>query len=82
MNLIPNPGTLDARFLGCTCARMDNHYGRGYHGQAGVFAITGGCPLHDPDSRGAGAPSPGFCGNSAAGKNPDEDYERAEEMEL
>lgn len=48
MSATPNPGTAEARDLGCTCATIDNHYGRGYHGQAGVFVITGGCPLHAP----------------------------------
>ena len=42
----PNPGSDEAAKAGCTCARIDNHYGQGYHGRAGSFMITGDCPLH------------------------------------
>ena|GEM_PF-5175179 len=44
--MTPNPGTREATAAGCTCAAMDNHYGRGYMGQAGVFVYTENCPLH------------------------------------
>lgn len=40
------PGSEQARRGGCTCAIMDNHYGRGYHGQPGVYVMSGDCPLH------------------------------------
>lgn len=51
---IPNPGSKEAVQMGCKCAIMDNHYGRGYHGKAGQFAITGGCPVHDPTDQAKG----------------------------
>lgn len=44
----PNPGSRAAIELGCTCPMMDNHYGRGYHGIAGEFVYTFGCPIHCP----------------------------------
>jgi hypothetical protein len=42
----PNPGSDAALDLGCTCPVLDNGHGRG----AGPFWITGGCPVHAPDS--------------------------------
>lgn len=55
-NAVPNPGSDEAYALGCTCARMDNAYGRGYMGgvrdpRTGepVFVMTVGCPVHCPD---------------------------------
>lgn len=46
----PSPGSDEAAKLGCTCARMDNGYGRGcgYRDENGkpLFWITDGCPLH------------------------------------
>ena len=44
---IPNPGSDAAIDLGCLCGSMDNHYGKGYMGEPGVFRINAGCPLHD-----------------------------------
>lgn len=41
-----NPGSREAIDAGCTCAVLDNGHGRGYMGQAGIFVITAGCPLH------------------------------------
>jgi hypothetical protein len=47
----PNPGSAEARQLGCKCAVIDNGYGCGcgYQDDAGnpLFWITEGCPLHD-----------------------------------
>lgn len=48
MKQIPAPGTEDAQNQGCTCPVMDNEYGRGYHGQAGIYVYTAGCPVHRP----------------------------------
>lgn len=45
-NDIPNPGSPEAVAQGCKCAVMDNHCGRGYRGQSGVFVVTASCPLH------------------------------------
>lgn len=42
----PNPGSLEAHEAGCICAVLDNRRGAGYLGQAGVFVITRGCPVH------------------------------------
>lgn len=46
----PNPGSDAAIEQGCTCARIDNHYGAGVPWPPGEqsFWITEGCPLHDP----------------------------------
>ena len=45
---IPNPGSDEAVWRGCTCAVMDNHYGRGVRMRDGSvnFWISGDCPLH------------------------------------
>lgn len=45
---IPNPGSDAAVALSCSCARIDNGHGKGYHGMPGVFVYTAGCPLHWP----------------------------------
>lgn len=42
----PNPGSLAAQKMGCTCPVMDNGYGHGAYGK-GIFWINEGCPLHD-----------------------------------
>jgi len=50
----PNPGSMEARALGCTCPRMDNRSGLGcYTAPDGspLFWQTEGCPVHAP-SRG------------------------------
>lgn len=50
MTSVSNPGSDAAVRQGCTCARMDNSYGKGYRhyedGRPPVFAITDDCPLH------------------------------------
>lgn len=51
-NKPPNPGSVQAVSLGCTCPRIDNAHGRGYMGGAKdengdiVFVISHGCPIH------------------------------------
>lgn len=47
-NAVPHPGTDAALMRGCKCPVIDNGYGRGWMGQAGVFVYTVGCPLHCP----------------------------------
>ncbi len=49
-NAVPNPGSEEAALRGCTCGRLDNHHGKGYHGMPGVFIYTAGCPVHWPGS--------------------------------
>lgn len=46
---VPNPGSDEAIALSCSCPRIDNGRGKGYHGMPGVFVYTAGCPLHWPD---------------------------------
>ena len=40
------PGSDEARKIGCTCAVIDNHYGRGYHGRSGVYVVNEDCRVH------------------------------------
>jgi hypothetical protein len=55
MNDKPNPGSDEAKEIGCTCPRIDNAYGRGYLGgvkdEKGdvVFVINLDCPVHRED---------------------------------
>jgi len=45
----PNPGSMEAINQGCTCPVMDNAYGTGANGTSGdaaVFWINQGCPVH------------------------------------
>lgn len=46
--ILPTPGSKEAREQGCTCPVMDNRYGEGVTGQDGSlqFWINEGCPLH------------------------------------
>jgi len=46
--LPPKPGSDAAMALGCKCARMDNHYGRGWGGDGDRFGwvISGDCVMH------------------------------------
>ena len=67
-----SPGSKGATDMGCICAVMDNHYGRGLTAGYGTpeepaFWITEGCPLHAPvveqpvtagDRKAAAAPRP------------------------
>ena len=46
--MTPNPGTREAAEKGCTCPTLDNEYGRGYHGEPGVFVYNLFCPVHHP----------------------------------
>jgi excisionase family DNA binding protein len=41
-----NPGSEGAILMGCTCPRIDNHYGRGVRSDSD-FWITQDCPVHD-----------------------------------
>ncbi|RWE46806.1 MAG: hypothetical protein EOS79_11490 [Mesorhizobium sp.] len=45
---VPNPGSDEAAMRGCTCARIDNHHGKGWRGIPGVFVYTSGCIVHWP----------------------------------
>ena len=48
------PGSNAAVKAGCTCARMDNAYGRGAMGSTPgtrMFWISGDCPMHAPSPR-------------------------------
>ena len=40
-----NPGSDKAIKDGCLCPVLDNHHGRGYMGQAGVFVYSELCPI-------------------------------------
>ena len=42
----PAPGSDEARKIGCTCAVIDNHYGRGYRGRSGVYVVNEDCRVH------------------------------------
>lgn len=43
----PNPGSEEARQLGCSCAVIDNHYGRGFpYGGVQCFYVTQTCKVH------------------------------------
>ena len=47
----PNPGSDEARELGCRCPVLDNAHGRGAWGTSGddaVFWTSETCPLHGP----------------------------------
>lgn len=49
----PNPGSEKAVKQGCTCAVIDNHYGKGFPwgDTKQAFWITEGCPLHAPKEK-------------------------------
>lgn len=58
-----NPGSPEAVAQGCTCAVIDNHHGKGEPmdstGRNHRWYVSGGCPVHDPDSTmGVAAHSP------------------------
>lgn len=48
---VPAPGSKEAVDNGCTCAIMDNCYGKGIGGDGARWGwwITQGCPLHAPE---------------------------------
>jgi hypothetical protein len=52
MYKIPNPGSIEAVKLGCTCPVMDNEYGEGIDMGIGenVFWISSDCPIHSKDT--------------------------------
>ena len=51
---MPNPGSADAKRLGCTCSPLDNHYGDGVVVDTAegaellpdVFSVASDCPIH------------------------------------
>jgi hypothetical protein len=47
--VMDNPGSNEAIAQGCTCPRIDNHYGAGFpYGDQTCWYISEGCPLHAP----------------------------------
>jgi len=51
-NATPNPGSAEARELGCTCSVIDNHYGRGVlFEDVRYWWMTSDCPLHGTEAR-------------------------------
>lgn len=42
----PNPGSDEAKKMGCICPVMDNAHGKGWMGQEGVYWINRKCPVH------------------------------------
>lgn len=43
----PNPGSVKAVEMGCRCAIIDNHFGKGIPTKKGrMFWINISCPLH------------------------------------
>ena len=56
--MTPNPGSDQAKALGCICPIWDNAHGKGYLGGVRdpitgekVFVIAYGCPIHDKEAR-------------------------------
>ncbi len=49
---LPNPGSDEARALGCRCPVLDNAHGRGFPwgGHDPSFWIRADCPLHGRQS--------------------------------
>ena len=48
------PGSRLAMSKGCSCAILDNNYGRGYHyvkGQPRQYVFNGDCPIHGFEDR-------------------------------
>lgn len=45
---IPKPGSEKAVSIGCTCAVIDNYYGRGHRGDGARYGwiVSEGCPVH------------------------------------
>ena len=43
-----NPGSYNARFIGCTCPVLDNGCGNEELGKSRGFYITQSCPVHNP----------------------------------
>ena len=40
------PGSPEAVEAGCSCPVIDNHHGRGYREEPGVFALDPQCAIH------------------------------------
>ena len=57
--VIPNPGTQEARNLGCSCPVLDNGHGKGWMGGVKdddgetIYVYTIGCPVHAATLRAA-----------------------------
>ena len=51
MSDTPNPGSNNARALGCVCAVLDNNHGTFAPWGKDGWRITQGCPVHDPLGR-------------------------------
>lgn len=51
---VPNPGSAEAILIGCECAVIDNHHGKGFmtnaHGEP-LFWINDGCVIHGRAAR-------------------------------
>ena len=43
-----NPGSLEAKVAGCTCAVLDNAHGKGIHGDGERYGwwVSADCPMH------------------------------------
>ena len=49
---VPNPGSVDAGIIGCTCPVVANGFGRGTQFGRGFFVYAGDCPIHIPELTG------------------------------
>lgn len=47
----PNPGSIEARRVGCICPVLDNDYGRGYMGGPD-FVFNLECSVHQSNKKG------------------------------
>lgn len=47
----PNPGSKEAVKRGCTCAQLDNNYGKGARGKPNLFWVSADCPLHGTNTK-------------------------------
>lgn len=47
---MPNPGSSEAKRLGCLCSALDNHFGKGAVVEdqinPGFFVVNPECPIH------------------------------------
>jgi len=50
-NKQPNPGSLKAIKLSCSCPPMDNNHGAGFMGMKNTFWVQADCPLHGTKAR-------------------------------
>lgn len=47
---ILNPGSDEAKALGCTCATLDNNHGKWAPWPPDGWWVTEGCPVHSPEA--------------------------------